>query len=252
MIEIRDLAFEFESGPRVFDGLSVDIETGQTVAVLGANGTGKTTFLRLLAGLLEPTAGDIRVDGDDERVVGLAPETPADGLFSRTVEDEIGFFPANRGLAVSEHVTRALEQLDIEELAARDPYSLSEGEKRLVTIAAVLAGDPDVIALDEPTTGLDMGGWNRLGASLASIEHTVVFVTHETDFAWRYADSVVVLGEDGLDRQGPARSVLADPDFDMEALGLTTPQPVAWARQRGIDSPPRTVVEAVSLLEDQP
>lgn len=252
MIEIEQLDFAYESGPRVFDGLSLTVETGGIVAVLGANGTGKTTLLRLLAGLLEPTGGDITVEGRDDPVVGLAPEIPADGLFSPTVAEEVGFFPKNRGLPVDERVKQALEQFGIVALADRDPYSLSEGEKRLVTIAAVLAGDPDVVGLDEPTSGLDRRAWKQLGSRLGALDRTVVMVTHDTDFAWRYADRVLVLGEDGIHRQGPAESVLADPDFDMQSVGLEPPQPVSWARRQGIEKPPKTVEEAVDLLEEGP
>lgn len=252
MIEIRNIGFEFEDGPTVFEDLSVTLETGQTVAVLGANGTGKTTLLRLLAGLIEPTSGKIRVDGADDPTVGLAPETPADGLFAQSVESEVAFFPTNRGLSVDERVQDALDQLNIGHLAERDPYSLSEGEKRLVTIAAVLSGNPDVVALDEPTSGLDMSGLERLGDRIKRLQRTVVLVTHDTDFAWRYADSVVVLSDAGLERQGPTEAVLDDPEFDLEAIGLPTPRPVLWARERGVEPAPTTVSEAVSFLEDEP
>ncbi|MFW5900580.1 MAG: ABC transporter ATP-binding protein, partial [Halodesulfurarchaeum sp.] len=128
---------------------------------------------------------------------------------------------------------------------------LSGGEKRLVTIAAVHAGNPDVMALDEPTSGLDMTGWNRLGERIETIDGTVLLVTHDTDFAWRYADSVLVLSGAGLERQGPTEAVLGDPDFDLAAVGLTTPSPVVWARNRGIEPPPTTVTEALSLLEEE-
>ena len=249
MIEIENLSFAFDDGPRVFEELSMAVETGGIVAVLGANGTGKTTLLRLLAGLLEPDGGTIQIDESEEPVVGLAPETPADGLFSPTVSEEIAFFPENRGLPVEERVSEAVEQLGIEGLADRDPYSLSAGEKRLVTIAAVLAGDPDVVGLDEPTSGLDRGARTRLGTRLTALDHTILVVTHDTDFAWRYADRAIVLDDEGSRRQGSVESVLADPDFDLESVGLEPPQAVAWAREWDIEPPPRTVADALDRLE---
>ncbi|APE96279.1 energy-coupling factor ABC transporter ATP-binding protein [Halodesulfurarchaeum formicicum] len=251
MIDVTDLSFEYDDGPRVFEDLSLTIPEGETVAVLGANGTGKTTFLRLLAGLLTPTNGEIRIDGDQDPTVGLTPEIPADGLFAATVSEEVAFFPENRGLAVETQVTQALEALGITHLADRIPQALSEGEKRLVTIASVLSGDPDVIGLDEPTSGLDESGWRRLGERLAALDRTVVLVTHDTDFAWRYADSAVVLTDSGVDREGPIREILADSTYDLAGVGLTTPEPVVWARERGIEEPPRTVAAAVELIEGE-
>jgi energy-coupling factor transporter ATP-binding protein EcfA2 len=248
MIEISDLHFGYEDGPQVFDGLAVEIETGRTVAVCGANGTGKSTLLRLLAGLLEPDAGTITIEGEAP-TVGLAPETPADGLFAASVREEVAFFPTNRGLDVEERVADALSALGIEHLADRSPQTLSEGQKRLVTVAAVLSGAPDVVGLDEPTSGLDADAWRRLGERLAGLSETVLFVTHDTDFAWRYADRVLVLSPAGLERYGPTEAVLADAATDLSDYGLREPEAVAWAREHDVDPPPRSVDAAVETLE---
>ena len=248
MIEISDLHFGYEDGPQVFDGLAVEIETGRTVAVCGANGTGKSTLLRLLAGLLEPDEGSVAIGGE-EPTVGLAPETPADGLFAASVREEVAFFPKNRGLDVEERVADALTALGIDHLADRSPQTLSEGQKRLVTVAAVLSGAPDVVGLDEPTSGLDAEAWRRLGERLADLSETVLFVTHDTDFAWQYADRVLVLSPAGLERYGPTEAVLADPAFDLSDVGLREPEAVAWARQNDVDPPPRSVTSAVDALE---
>jgi len=249
VIEITDLTFEYEDGPRVFDGLSVDIESGQTIAVCGANGTGKSTLLRLLAGLLEPTAGRIQIGDGDDPSVGLAPETPADGLFAATVREEVAFFPKNRDLDVDTRVEGALSALGIEHLADRTPQNLSEGQKRLVTVASVLSGAPDVVGLDEPTSGLDAESWRRLGERLADLSETIMLVTHDTDFAWQYADRVLVLSEQGKERYGTTSAVLADPEFDLGAHGLRVPEAVTWARAHDVDPPPRSVGAAVDLLE---
>ena len=248
MIEISDLHFGYEDGPQVFDELSVEIETGRTVAVCGANGTGKSTLLRLLAGLLEPDEGTIAIEGD-EPTLGLAPETPADGLFAASVREEVAFFPKNRDLDVEQQVAEALAALGIEQLADRSPQTLSEGQKRLVTVASVLSGAPDVVGLDEPTSGLDADAWARLGERLAALSETVLFVTHDTDFAWRYADRVLVLSPAGKERYGPPAAVLADPTFDLAEYGLREPEAVTWARRHDIDPPPQSVDAAVAALE---
>lgn len=251
MITIEGLSFAYEK-TSVLEDVSVQIDPGETVALMGANGAGKTTLLKLVAGLLDPTEGRIRLDGEDrdesEIVVGLAPESPDDALFEGSVREEVAFFPRNRGLPVTEHVARALEDLDIEDLAERTPQTLSQGEKRLVSLAAVLSGDPGVVCLDEPTSGLDEPARSRLGAALADLSPTVLFATHDTDFAWQYADSVVVLADGSLHRHGPTASVLGDGTLDFDGLGLDEPGPVRWARQHGFDTPPESPAEAATWV----
>lgn len=249
MIEFREVAFAFEDGTEVFEALSATIESGDTVALMGANGTGKTTLLKLLAGLLEPSAGSIAVDIEDP-VIGLAPEDPDDGLFAGSVREELAFFPRNRGLDIEQAVDDALGRLDIEHLADRVPQALSQGEKRLVLLAAVLAGDPDVIGLDEPTSGLDMTGRRRFGEALEDLDRTVLFATHDADFAWEYAESVLVLDEAGLYSHESVESVLAERTLDFDALGFHEPGAVRWARRHGFDRPPASVAEAADWLEE--
>lgn len=249
MIEFHDVSFAFDDGAEVFEDLSVRIESGTTLVVMGANGTGKTTLLKLLGGLLEPDTGSISL-GVDDPVVGLAPEDPDDGLFAGTVRDELAFFPRNRDLPVEPAVEEALATMGIDDLDERVPQSLSQGEKRLVLLASVLSGDPDVIGLDEPTSGLDMDGRRRFGARLADIDRTVVFATHDADFAWDYAESVLVLDDEGVCRQGAVESLLGDDSLDFDGLGLHEPGPVRWARQHGFDSPPQSISEAAEWLEE--
>lgn len=251
MIDLEAVDFAYD-GTTVLHDVSATIDPGDSVAVMGPNGAGKTTVLKLVAGLLEPADGQIHLgagDRDDsEAVVGLAPENPDDALFEGSVRDEVAFFPWNRGLSVETNVSSALESLAIEDLADRTPQTLSQGEKRLVSLAAVLSGDPDVIALDEPTSGLDAPARARLGESLAGLSCTVLFATHDADFAWAYADSALVLTEGALHRQGPVESVLGDGTLDFDALGLEEPGPVRWAREHGFDTPPASPAEAAEWL----
>lgn len=263
MIAARDLQLGYD-GAVVLAGLSFDVTAGETFAVMGANGTGKTTLLRLLAGLAEPDGGRLRIgegvgaeggraggngDGTDDgdgAVVGLGPENPGASLFAETVRDEVAFFPRNRGLDADRRAERAMRDMAVFDLRDRDPFSLSVGEQRRVSIAAILAGDPDVVALDEPTVGLDRRGERRLGDLVSALDATVVFSTHDADFAFAVADRVGVLDGGRFDRTGPARSVLSDLEL-LERRGIRPPGVVAWARRRGLDRVPADVEEAARI-----
>lgn len=241
MITARDVAFGYD-GPRVIDGLSLAVEPEETHAVMGANGCGKTTLLKLLAGLYDPDEGTI----DRAGVVGFAPENPKTGLFAETVAEEVAFFPRNRGLDVDARTDAALAAMDVAAIRDRGPYDLSAGEQRRVSIAAVLAGDPAVLALDEPTAGLDATGERQLAELITELDATVVFSTHAADFAYRVADRVTLLREGRVLATGDARDLLADAER-LRTAGVRLPGQVRWARDHGADPPPKTVEEAVAI-----
>lgn len=240
-MQVTDLQYAYDGDP-VLSGATLEIRHGETLAVMGANGSGKTTFLRLLAGLREPDGGRIGVDGP----VGFAPEDPRAALFAKTVEAEVAFFPENRGLG-PESAERAMRTMEITELSDRNPLSLSFGEQRRVSIAAVLAGEPSVAALDEPTAGLGVPTRRRLGERLTELPTTVVFSTHAADFAYEYADRVAVLDDGRFEAIGPARELLTRVEL-LEAAGIRPPGIVAWALERGLDEPPSSLAEAVEQL----
>lgn len=241
MIRTAGLAFEYDDG-RVLRDVSLTVRDGETMALMGANGTGKTTLLKLLAGLREPDAGTIECDG----TIGFAPEDPTAGLFAETVADEVAFFPRNRGLDARARAESAMREMNVYAFRDRDPYTLSVGEQRRVSIASILAGDPDVVALDEPTLGLDRGGERDLGDRLGRVDATVVFSTHAADFAYAVADRAAVLVDGTIRRTGPVRSILEDEDLLGEA-GIRIPGMVTWARTAGVERPPANVDEAVEL-----
>lgn len=245
MITARDVAYGYD-GDRVIDGLSLVVEPGETHAVMGANGSGKTTLLKLLAGLYEPDDGTIDRGG----VVGFAPENPKTGLFAETVAEEVAFFPRNRGLDVEARTEAALAAMAVSGIRDRGPYDLSAGEQRRVSIAAVLAGDPAVLTLDEPTAGLDATGERQLAELVTDLDATVVFSTHAADFAYRVADRVTLLRGGRLLATGGAREILED-EARLRKAGVRIPGPVAWARDHGVDPPPRTVEEAVATARGE-
>lgn len=246
MIRVEALSFT-RNGNAVLDGVSLSVDRGETVAMMGPNGAGKTSLLKLVAGLRAPAAGRVEVDG----VAGFAPEDPQTGLFAETVAGEVEFFPGNRGLDVDPRREAALAALDIEPLRGRDPYSLSVGEQRRVSIAAVVSGDPDVLLLDEPTRGLDAAGERALAELVDDLDATVLLATHAADFAYELADRVAVLVAGRLQRLDAARTVLRDVP-SLEAAGIRPPGIVSWARKHGIDPPPSDLAEAVARVEPTP
>jgi len=234
-------------GPDRLREVSLEIQEPETLAIMGANGAGKTTLLKLIAGLTEPDSGTVAVDG----VVGFAPEDPEAGLFAETVAEEVAFFPRNRGLDVQTRRQAAMAAMDISEIGDRDPFSLSVGEQRRVSIAAALAGGPDVLVLDEPTRGLDAAAEGQLAEHLDQLDLPVVLSTHAAEFAYASADRVGVLIDGELRRRGPARAVLTDEAF-LESAGIRPPGIARWARDRGIDPPPGDLAEAIAASEATP
>lgn len=246
MIDVRALAFAYDDGPTVIDDVDLHVGDDEVLALMGPNGAGKTTLLKCIAGLYDPDAGSVEIVGD---AVGFAPENPDDGLFAATVEEEVAFFPRNRDLDVEERVEAALAEMDVATLRDRVPQTLSAGEKRRVSLAAVLAGDPAVVALDEPTSGLDSHHVDTLGDSIARLDRTIVLATHDADFAMRHADRVAIVEDGAVVQTGEARDVLADPTFDFAAVGIRPPGAIRFARARGWDDPELTVAAAAARVD---
>lgn len=238
-MQVRNLTFGYDHSP-VISGASINIQHGETLAVMGSNGSGKTTLLRLLAGLREPDSGTVKQDG----VIGFAPEDPRAALFAKSVEEEVAFFPRNQGLDPKQAAEQSMRTMDVYELRERNPLSLSFGEQRRVSIAAVLSGNPAVMALDEPTAGLGAFNERELGALFSELGTTVVFSTHSSGFAYEFADRVAVLDEGRFRQVGSAKKILSRVDL-LENAGIRPPGIVSWAINRGLEHPPTTLEEAV-------
>jgi energy-coupling factor transport system ATP-binding protein len=218
-IELRDVTFAYSSR-EVLHKLNLEIGAGETVALLGRNGTGKTTLLKLALGLLKPHSGTVTVMGLDTRRVGLAevgkrvgyvPQQPDSILFAETVEGEVEFTRRAHGLPPN-GVT-LLEDLGLSRYLLSDPRDLSVGERQRVALAAALAGEPGALVLDEPTRGLDYGQKENLVAILRAFRARgglVLLATHDVELSAQVAGRVVILGEGGIVADGPAREVFAD------------------------------------------
>ncbi|MGQ9780542.1 MAG: energy-coupling factor ABC transporter ATP-binding protein [Bacillota bacterium] len=233
-IEVEDLRYAYPDGTNALQGVSFRITHGESVAVIGTNGAGKSTLLLHLAGLLFPQAGRIRLGGipvsrqtipQVRRRVGLVFQDPDDQLFMPTVYEDVAFAPLNMGVPpeeVEELVGSVLEQVGAAHLADRPSYRLSHGEKRAVAMAAVMAGLPDVLLLDEPTAGLDPQVRRRLIGLLGEFTHTKIIATHDLDLAWELCPRTIVLAAGTVAADGPSRRILADEDL-LRRCGLELP-----------------------------
>ena len=208
-------------GRAVLHGVDIEVGRGEVVALLGRNGSGKTTLLRALAGLIESAAGTVRRTGR----VAYVPQDPDALLLGPTVRADVATTPRllkQRGDTVDEW----LAALDLSALAGRHPRRLSAGERQRVAVAAVAAGSPDVLLLDEPTRGMDAPSRAALERALAAVAApggAAVLATHDVELVARCADRVVVLGDGDVVADGPSRSVLAGSLFAPQVLRVLPP-----------------------------
>ncbi|HTS76112.1 MAG TPA: ABC transporter ATP-binding protein [Bryobacteraceae bacterium] len=194
VVQVRELRYRYPDGTQALDGIDFDLDAGECVALFGANGSGKTTFVLHLNGLLSGE-GSIEICGLPLRRdtlpqirarLGLVFQDSDEQLFMPTVLEDVAFGPRNLGVAAKDALARAaktLEQVGISRAAQKAPYHLSSGEKRRAAIAGVLAMQPDILVLDEPTTSLDPPGRRDLIHLLQALPQAKILVTHDVDFA---------------------------------------------------------------------
>lgn len=222
IVAADQLCFSYPDGTVALRSISITIRHGESVAVIGANGAGKSTLLQQLNGSLTPTTGQVRIGEfpvsqttlqDVRRSVGMVFQQPDDQLFMPTVYDDVAFGPSNLGM-VGEHlqqrVFEALDAVSARHLAAKPPYRLSAGEKKRVAIATVLAMDPAVLVMDEPTAGLDPYGRREIMGLLTAFEHTRIITSHDLDMVAQVCSRVLVLHEGEIRADGAPGDILTD------------------------------------------
>jgi cobalt/nickel transport system ATP-binding protein len=222
IVAVTDLHYAYADGTPALQGISFRIEHGESVAIVGANGAGKSTLLLHLNGYFTPQRGTVQI-GDFalckellpqvRRTVGMLFQDPDDQLFMPTVRDDVAFGPLNLGLSLDEvesRVAAALKRVGAEHLADRPPYRLSGGEKRAVAIASVLSMQPQILVMDEPTTGLDPAARRRLIELLASFHHTRIIATHDLDLVLDLCPRTIVLHGGTVAADGPTAAVFSD------------------------------------------
>jgi len=234
VLDVRGLAFAYPDGHQALFGVDLHVHRGERVAMLGPNGAGKTTLVLHLNGILVAGAGSVAVSGlpvtkenipEIRRRVGIVFQDPDDQLFMGTVRQDVGFGPANLGLQGAEleaRVQRALEQVGMEEYADRPPHHLSFGQRRRVAVATVLAMEPEILVLDEPSSNLDPACRRELADILRSLDVTVLMVTHDLPYALELCPRAVVLSDGTVVADGSTYDVLTDDEL-MRAHRLELP-----------------------------
>jgi cobalt/nickel transport system ATP-binding protein len=234
-IEVEDLHFSYPDGKVALRGVDLVIQPGEKAALVGPNGAGKSTLLLHLNGILE---GDGKVKvcgvpitkenlGQVRASVGLVFQDPDDQLFSPTVFEDVAFGPLYMGLAkeeVDQRVEEALSAVGMEGYEERISHHLSGGEKKQIAIATVLAMDPEILVLDEPTAGLDPRGRRRLINLIKGLPQTMLVSTHDIPMVAELFQRTIVIDEGRIARDNDTKGILADRDF-LEKHGLESASP---------------------------
>lgn len=227
LIEVRGLRFRYEDGTAALRGVDFRLEAGESVALLGSNGSGKTTFVLHLNGLLAGE-GSVEVCGlavekrnlaAIRRKVGMVFQDSESQLFMPTVLEDVAFGLLNQGLGAEQAAARAREALETVGMATaadRAPYHLSAGEKKRVAIAGILAMDPEILVLDEPTTFLDPPGRLALAELLARLPQAKIVVTHDTALARSLCQRAFFFQDGVIAAQGPVADVIARFGWDLD------------------------------------
>jgi len=234
VLDVHGLAYAYPDGHQALFGVDLHVHRGERVALLGPNGAGKTTLVLHLNGILTGGSGSVAVSGlpvakanlqEIRRRVGIVFQDPDDQLFMASVRQDVAFGPANLGLRGAEldrRVMAALDRVGMADFADRPPHHLSFGQRRRVAVATVLAMEPEILVLDEPSSNLDPASRRELADILRSLDVTVLMVTHDLPYALELCPRSVVLSGGAVVADGPTYDVLTDDEL-MRANRLELP-----------------------------
>jgi cobalt/nickel transport system ATP-binding protein len=234
VLDLHGVAYAYPDGHQALHGVDLHVHQGERVALLGPNGAGKTTLVLHLNGILMPGLGSVTISGlpvtkdnflEIRRRVGIVFQDPDDQLFMGSVRDDVAFGPMNlglRGADLDRRVAEALEAVGMAAYADRPPHHLSYGQRRRVAVATVLAMQPEILVLDEPSSNLDPASRRELAEILKSLDVTVLLVTHDLPYALELCPRSVILSGGVLVADGPTPDILADQEL-MAAHRLELP-----------------------------
>ncbi len=273
MIKFDNVTYVYPTGVKALDGVSVEIGRGELVAIMGENGAGKTTFIKHLNGLLKPTSGSVYVDGKNtktlsvaqlSKIVGVVFQNADDMFFLPTVEEEVAFSLRNLGFSeevVQKRVDWALNFMELEEYRKRSPFLLSGGEKKRLALAIILAWNPQVIAMDEPTVGQDSLQKEKLKEMIKQLnlqERTVIISTHDVEFVAELKPRVILMSRGRIVADGKADVILTDGEL-LSNCSILMPQVAATmsrladlgfnAKVISVEEAVRNIVEGLMRFE---
>ena len=262
IVSAKGLKFTYEGGVEAIRDVNLDIRYGEYIAIVGGNGSGKTTLAKNLNGLLRPTSGSVVVGGKPTseqkvaalaRIVGYAFQNPDHQLFCSSVEEEVRFGPMNLGYpdkVVRDKVEKAIEAMNLEHLRKLPPLSLRLGERRRVSIASVIAMDPQVLVLDEPTTGLDAEESTELMHRLKRLNDegkTIILITHDMKLVAEHARRVVVMARGRILLDSDPRGAFSDLEI-LRQSNLEPPAVTQLAHRLATYDIPRDIISPEELV----
>jgi energy-coupling factor transport system ATP-binding protein len=262
-IEIRDLQFSYPAGVQALFGISLIIEAGEQVAIVGQNGAGKTTLVRHFNGLLQPTSGEINIGGWNPKKysvaklasrIGYVFQNPDEQLFSRDVKTEVAFGPKNLGYPgeqIEALVTEALEMTELTDKTETNPYDLSPTWRKMVAIASIIAMNTPLVIFDEPTTGQDAANIARIANVIKTLRDrgkTVITITHDIDFCAENFERVIAMSQGKIILDGVTNEVLAQEDI-LATTYVDPPQLTRLGKKLGLDGTIINENEFLSAIE---
>jgi len=264
-VSVEDLVYQYPNGRVALRKVSLDIEVGKTVALIGKNGAGKTTLAKHFNSLLKPVSGRVTVAGIDTskrstsqmaRIVGYVFQNPEDQLFGSSALEEVAFGPKNLGMnqeEIKRRTENALSMVGLLPYISEHPYNMTYGQRKMLCLASVLAMDPAVVVMDEPNAGQDYHGLRLLGSildRLRGMRKTIVIISHDMEFVARECERVALMREGELIAYDSTRQILSDPS----RLSLSSVRPPQVTRlainlsHRGMRRDIMTVEEMIEVL----